>query len=130
MDHSHLTREQLSERNRYPVPFHVIVNPRIYIEESDKAEFFEGFLSVPAFLAVVPRAKSVRVECLNERAEPVVIHAKGWYARILQHEIDHLQGHLFTDSALLPTLMTQENYESVWKGKCVEEVVKNLRVNL
>ena len=76
--HSHLNTEQLAVRDRHPVPFHVIINPRLYIEESaEKAEFSEGCLSVPEFVGIVARAKSVRVECLNERAELVVIEAKG-----------------------------------------------------
>ncbi|HEX7297208.1 MAG TPA: peptide deformylase, partial [Pyrinomonadaceae bacterium] len=49
------------------------------------------------FVAMVRRATDVRVECLNERAEPIVINAQGWYARILQHEIDHLNGTLYID---------------------------------
>lgn len=123
MDHSHLSAEQLAERNRYLVPFHVIINPRIYIEEfTDKIEFFEGCLSVPEFVGVVPRAESVRVECLNERGEPVVIQAKGWYARILQHEIDHLNGTLYIDKAQLPTLMTTENYVKLYNNKSVKEI--------
>lgn len=127
MDHSHLNAQQLAERNRYPVPFHVIINPRIYIEESaDKVEFFEGCLSVPEFVGVVPRAESVRVECLNERGEPVVIQAKGWYARILQHEIDHLSGTLYIDKAQLPTVMTTENYIKLFKDKSVKEIQTHL----
>ena len=111
VDHSHLNAQKLRERHRYPVPFHVIINPRIYIEEnSHKLEFFEGCLSIPGLVAMVPRAESVRVECLNERAELVVIHATGWYARILQHEIDHLNGMLYIDRAILSTLSTEENY--------------------
>jgi len=41
---------------------------------------------------MVPRAKSVRVQALNEQGIPVEVTASGWYARILQHEIDHLNG--------------------------------------
>lgn len=123
MDHSHLSAKQIAERNRYPVPFHVIINPKLYIEDSsDNAEFFEGCLSVPGCVGVVPRAKSVRVECLNERGEPVVIEAKGWYARILQHEIDHLNGTLYIDKAQLSTLMTMENYAKLYKDKSVQEI--------
>lgn len=122
-----LTPQQLAERNRYHVPFHVIINPRIYVaEDSDWAEFFEGCLSMPSFIAVVPRATSVRVECLNEHAEPIVIHAKGWYARILQHEIDHLNGTLYIDRALLATLMNEETYLKQWKGKTVKEIQEAL----
>ncbi len=123
MDHNHLNAKQLAERNRYPVLFHVIINPRLYIEEpTDNAEFFEGCISVPEFVGIVPRAKSVRVECLNERGEPVVIQAQGWYARILQHEIDHLNGTLYIDRAQLPTLITIENYVKLYKDKSIKEI--------
>jgi len=108
MNHSHLDPETLSERNRYPVPFHVIINPRLHVEESiPNVEFFEGCLSVPKFSGVVPRAESVRVECLNEQGKPITIRAKGWYARILQHEIDHLNGTLYLDKVQIPTLMSR-----------------------
>lgn len=123
MDHSHLSVEKLAERNRYPVPLHVIINPKIYLEESSRRiEFFESCLSIPEFIGVVPRAESVHVECLNERGEPVEIQATGWYARILQHEIDHLNGTLFIDRTLLPTLMTIENYTKLYKDKSVQEI--------
>lgn len=117
------TPEQLKERGRFHVPFHAIINPILTIEEnSNQLEFFEGCLSIPHFLGVVPRAEAVRVECLNERAEPVVIQAKGWYARILQHEIDHLDGTLYLDRAILSTLVTEDNYKKFWKDKTIQEV--------
>jgi peptide deformylase len=127
VDHAHLTPEQILEREVSVVPFHVIINPRIYLDEGDRVEFFEGCLSISEFVGAVPRARSVRVEYLNEKAEPVVICAKGWYARILQHEIDHLNGVLYVDRALLPTLMTVESYIKLWKGKKVEEIVAELQ---
>lgn len=123
MDLSHLSAEKLAERSRYPVPFHVIINPKIHLDESTpKIEFFESCLSIPEFIGVVPRAKSVQVECLNERGEPTVIQASGWYARILQHEIDHLNGTLFIDRVQLPTLMTIENYTKLYQHKSVQEI--------
>src|SRR6185437_8915350 len=88
---------QAAERQRTPVPFHVIVNPKVTVENRDHVQFFEGCLSVAGFTAIVPRALAVRVDCLNERGEPVSIRAEGWYARILQHEIDHLNAHLYID---------------------------------
>ncbi len=121
--HSHLTPQQLQERRRFPVPYHVVINPRLFIEEAEeKAEFFEGCLSIPELLGIVPRAAAVRVECLNERAEPVVIHAKGWYARILQHEIDHLRGTLFIDRAQSRTLTTGDNYTTFYNGMPIKEI--------
>jgi peptide deformylase len=92
-----LPAEQVIERERRPVPFQVLINPKLTLQGSESAEFFEGCLSLAGFTAVVPRAKQVRVECLNERAETVTIEATGWYARILQHEIDHLGGVLYVD---------------------------------
>jgi peptide deformylase len=65
--------------------------------EAGPAVFAEGCLSVPGFLAQVPRALSVRVEALDHRGQPITIDASGWYARILQHEIDHLGGTLYID---------------------------------
>jgi peptide deformylase len=120
--HSYLTPQQLAERERIPISLHVIINPRLYIEEEEKAVFFEGCLSVPEFMGVVPRAKVVRVECLNEHAEPVTLEARGWYARILQHEIDHLNGVLYIDRAITSTLTNMENYDRLWRGKPIAEV--------
>jgi peptide deformylase len=105
-----LTSEELAERERGPVPFHVLINPAITVTGSESAEFFEGCLSVAGFTALVPRARQVRVECLNERAEPVVIDATGWYARILQHEIDHLHGALYLDRMNPRSFSTMDNH--------------------
>ncbi|HEX9869498.1 MAG TPA: peptide deformylase, partial [Candidatus Tectomicrobia bacterium] len=82
-----ITPAILQERERTSVPFHVIINPRLTITDEGPAVFFEGCLSLDSFAALVPRAIAVRVDCLNERGEPQVIQARGWYARILQHEI-------------------------------------------
>jgi peptide deformylase len=92
-----LGEEELRERGRQPVPFHVIINPRLTVLEEGPASFAEGCLSIPGYAAVVPRALVVRVDSLDHRGEPWVIEARGWYARILQHEIDHLQGTLYVD---------------------------------
>jgi peptide deformylase len=83
-------------QERKPVPFHVIVNPRLTLGE-EMVELAEGCLSVEGFSAVVPRARAVVVEALDHRGEAVTIRASGWYARILQHEIDHLGGTLYID---------------------------------
>ena len=92
-----LTPEDLHLRDRRPVPFHVIVNPRLTIVDPGPISFTEGCLSVHGYGAVTPRAAAVRVDALDHRGEPVVINAHGWYARILQHEIDHLYGTLYVD---------------------------------
>jgi peptide deformylase len=105
-----LTPDALAARERAPVPFHVIINPRLTVVDLGPAEFAEGCLSVAGFVAQVPRARSVRVEALDHRGEAVTITAHGWYARILQHEIDHLAGTLYIDRMDTRTFSTVEQY--------------------
>jgi peptide deformylase len=121
-----LTRELLAERERKPVPFHVIINPVLTLESAAEVEFFEGCLSLPGLMALVPRARKVKVECLDEHAQPKVIRASGWYARILQHEIDHLLGTLYVDRMRSVSLCSLENYSRHWKGKPIPEVKRLL----
>ena len=106
---SQLSEEQLARLQRSPVPFHVIINPKLTLLDDSSAQFFEGCLSVEGYQAIVDRALNVHVECLNERGEEVTINAHGWYARILQHEIDHLNGTLYVDRMETRTLTTLEN---------------------
>ncbi|HEY6349625.1 MAG TPA: peptide deformylase [Candidatus Angelobacter sp.] len=122
-------REQLVERERAPVPFHVIINPRLTLLAEPAIEFFEGCLSLPGFMAIVPRARRVRVECLDENAKPRVIEATGWYARVLQHEIDHLQSTLYVDRMHSRSLTTLENYNAYWKEKMIGEVKAILNID-
>jgi peptide deformylase len=118
-----LPEEELAERQRFAIPFHVIINPTLSFLDSSTAEFFEGCLSVEGYGAIVDRALNVRVDCLNERGEPVTINAHGWYARILQHEIDHLNGTLYVDRMKSRTLTTTENMFRFWKDQSIEEVL-------
>jgi len=120
------TAEQLADRERQSVPFHVIINPRITLLGEERIEYFEGCLSLENLMALTPRARSVRVECVDERGEPKVIEASGWYARILQHEIDHLAGTMYVDHMYPRTLMTVENFTRHWKGKTLAELKKDL----
>ena len=106
---AHNSAEELAETQRSVVPFHVIINPKLTLLGDESAQFFEGCLSVEGFQAVVERALNVRVECLNERGEEITINAHGWYARILQHEIDHLNGTLYIDRMKTRTFTTSEN---------------------
>lgn len=113
--HKLLTEAELTARDRHPIPFHVIVNPVLELLTSTTELFFEGCLSLPGFTALVPRAQKVRVTCLDHRGEPRVIEASGWYARILQHEIDHLRGSLYIDHMQPHSFSSLENYSRYWK---------------
>ena len=120
------TPQQLAERERKPVPFHVVINPRLTLLGDERVEFFEGCLSLTGLMALVARARRVQVECLDETGEPRTIEASGWYARILQHEIDHLHGNLYVDHMYPRTLMTVENYKQYWLEKSLQELKKDL----
>jgi peptide deformylase len=116
--------EFLKERERKPVGFHAIINPKITLLTTPEMEFFEGCLSFAGFTAVVPRSRQVRVECLDHNGKAQTIEATGWYARILQHEIDHLQGTVYIDRMHPRTLMSVENFNRYWKNTPMTEVAK------
>lgn len=121
-----LTPEQLTERQRKPVPFQVIINPTISPIGEPEIEFFEGCLSLTGFMAIVPRYRHVRVDCLDEHGQPKTIEASGWYARILQHEIDHLHGKLYIDRMYSRTFMSLDNFTRLWKDATPAEVRSKL----
>lgn len=76
-----------------------LINPEI-IKTSDETEFgIEGCLSIPNLVGEVERFSSITVKALNKFGKPIRIKTSGWMARIFQHEIDHLDGILFTDRA-------------------------------
>jgi peptide deformylase len=126
--HKDVSEALLRERERSPVPFHVIVNPAIEEMGEEKAEFFEGCLSLSGYSALVARARAVRVPCLDEHGKHKVIEASGWYARILQHEIDHLNGTLYIDRMRTRSFTTLDNLADFWKGKPVNEIKSELEL--
>jgi peptide deformylase len=107
--------EALAARERSAVDFFALFNPRIVDYSEVTADFFEGCLSVAGFSALVRRSHRVTVEYLDERAEPRRIEAAGWFARILQHEIDHLGGRLYLDLMETRTFSTIDNLTRHWK---------------
>ncbi len=118
--------EDLAEKERVAVPFHVIINPQLEIIGDETVEFFEGCLSLNGFSALVPRARQVRVNYLDEFGEDKSVVASGWYARILQHEIDHLRGTIYIDKMRSRSFTSIENFSRFWKSKNVSEVVDEL----
>ena len=120
--------ERLAERERTPVPFYVLVNPTLTLLDQGTALFFEGCLSLTGFVALTPRARAVRVEGLDERGEPVAIVAQGWHARILQHEIDHLEGCLYVDRMLPRSFMGQANHARYWQDASVAAICAGLGI--
>jgi peptide deformylase len=98
--------EEEDEEQKTPPKLFAVVNPEITRFSTETETGAEGCLSIPGFLGEVDRSLSVTVKGLNRHGKPVKIKAEGWLARIFQHEIDHLDGVLFTDRA-----------ERVWKSE-------------
>jgi len=114
--------ELLAQREREPVPFRVLINPVIVERSEETVEFFEGCLSVAGFSALVKRSRRVAVQYLDEHAQPQHLEASGWFARILQHEIDHLQGVLYIDRMESRSFSSLDNMGRHWKDLPVESV--------
>ena len=102
------------ERERYPIPFQVFINPQIIAMDTTKELFFEACLSIGTGARITPRIHRITVEFFNERGEKQKITAEGWFARILQHEIGHLNGTLFIDVADPRTEITLSEYKEKW----------------
>jgi peptide deformylase len=78
---------------------YVMVNPEIVKASPDTVVGIEGCLSIPALVGEVERAQEVRIRGLNRHGQPMKLKVDGWLARIFQHEIDHVNGVVFTDLA-------------------------------
>jgi peptide deformylase len=84
--------------NQLPVPFSVLVNPEIQADpDSPLVEDWEGCLSLPKMRGLVKRSHSIRFTARNEHGELISEIATGFKARIIQHEVDHLNGILFVE---------------------------------
>lgn len=87
------------EDDEAPRKSYVLVNPEIKRISRSTVMGIEGCLSIPGLLGEVERAEEVTIEAQNRRGQKMRIKAKGWLARIFQHEYDHLNGVLFIDRA-------------------------------
>ena len=79
---------------------YTVVNPEIVRPSRETVVGTEGCLSIPGLVGDVERSEAVTVKGFSRRGQPMKIKAKGWLARIFQHEVDHLNGVLFTDIAI------------------------------
>ena len=98
-----------------PKKLFVVINPEIKSRSKEVEMGIEGCLSIPGLHGEVERALTVTVKGLTRHGQPVKIKARGWLARIFQHEVDHLDGIVFTDIAA-----------KVWKPEPEEPVLDNV----
>ena len=82
------------------VPLCVAVNPVLEPEPGDLVDDWEGCLSIPDLRGVVPRWKRVRLEAQDREGKAYSLEAEGFFARVLQHECDHLDGGVYLDRML------------------------------
>ena len=97
---------------------HVLINPET-TERDGEQTGYEGCLSVPGKTGIVTRPMHVIVKALNEDMQPVTVEGEELLARALCHEIDHLDGHLYTEVA--EELYTNEELEAMQEEEAAEE---------
>lgn len=100
------------EDETVPKKLFVVANPEIVYQSEEMVSGLEGCLSVPDLIGEVDRHVKIEVRGLNRHGKPIKIKAEDWIARIFQHEIDHLEGILFTDHT-----------DKVWKPREEDDVV-------
>ena len=88
------------EEDDGPAGVEVFINPRITPLSDETEAEWEGCLSFPEFLVLVPRFRKVRIDYLDAEGEPAALDLEGFPARIVQHENDHLDGILTIDRAV------------------------------
>jgi peptide deformylase len=89
--------DEADERSEDGVPFTVLVNPLVRPLSAETEEGWEGCLSIPDLRGIVPRLTAVRLDAFNEKGEAYSLEARGFFARVIQHECDHLDGKVYLD---------------------------------
>jgi peptide deformylase len=116
------------ERERVAFGPRVFVNPVLTPIGDAKATFFEGCLSVDGFAGLVERHLEVEVEGLDEHGAPQRWRVRGWPARILQHEVDHIDGTLYIDRMHTRSFSTAEHVADRFSGRPIAEVLRELGI--
>jgi len=112
---------EVAKNPRYPdapeIPLTVLINPMVTPTSEEIEEGWEGCLSVPDMRGVVPRYTAVRLECLDRQGKPVDLVAKDFFARVIQHETDHLNGIVYVDRIRdMRTLSHIAEWQRHWLG--------------
>jgi peptide deformylase len=96
-----------------------LINPRIVKMKGEQREPEEGCLSIPGLRGIVPRAQEIHVQAQDGDGRPIRFRTTGFEARIIQHEVDHLDGILFIDRADAKTLrmMSEQEKEEERNGE-------------
>ena len=111
---------EVKENRRYPgegpIPLTVLINPKILQASKKQLTDWEGCLSVHEFRGQVPRAESLEIEAYDRTGEKRRLAAHGFFARVIQHECDHLAGKVFLDRMPdLRTLAHLQEFARYWQ---------------
>jgi peptide deformylase len=104
--HAAVPAARFGELEREIIAPYVLINPEIAVVGDETRTFFEGCLSVDGYRALVERARTVGIRWTDPDGNRHEAEHSGWHARILQHEIDHLDGILYVDRMLSRSFMT------------------------
>jgi peptide deformylase len=85
------------ERSEAGVPLTVLVNPVVTPIGAERESGWEGCLSIPGLRGRVPRLTRLKLEALDRQGRPWSVEASGFFARVIQHECDHLDGRVYLD---------------------------------
>jgi len=116
-------------KGRVSLPLSVLVNPKLEPVGDEQVTFFEGCLSVRGYGALVPRWRAVRVTGVDAEGRPVSLRLEGWPARIMQHELDHLNGTLYVDRMLTRSLAADAELGRLGSMP-VEEAMRELGIDV
>lgn len=101
---------------------YVLINPEITWRSRKMVKGIEGCLSIPGHLGEVSRHQAIYVSALDRNGRPLNLKLKGWDARIFQHEIDHLDGVLYTERLTAPEMYwTEEEFDAYLEAQKTEE---------
>jgi len=93
---------------RGDIPMTVLVNPEVTVLDETFIDDWEGCLSIPDFRGRVPRWRKLRVDALDRHGAKFQIVTEGFFARVIQHEFDHLSGKVYMDR--MPDLKTLTHF--------------------
>ena len=115
-----------SRGGRGSIPLTVLVNPEVSVigdsPESEMIVDWEGCLSIPDLRGQVPRYRKLKVEALDRKGRKMKFVAEGFFARVIQHEYDHLMGHVYLDRMKdLQTLTHLDEMSRYWLPEETEE---------
>ena len=105
------------------IALHVVVNPMLEAAQGELDYDWEGCLSIPELRGLVPRYPAVRVRGLDRHGAPLDYVARGFEARIIQHEFDHLNGIVYLDRMRsLESLTYEREFEQFFTDAAPDEV--------